>query len=92
MNRLKINDDQKMAIYNSTEEMISIIKIAIIEIDNAKKVLCGLCSEEKLDTYYTWTIDERLNEAKIRLNMYLVRIEEFRKEADHYNLSTSGFY
>lgn len=89
---MKISSSQKAAIYNSTEEMINKIKSAIGEIDNAKKELCELCNQEKIDTYYTWTIDERLNEARIRLEMSLTRICEFREEADNLNLSTEGFY
>ncbi len=89
---MKINNDQREAIYNSTDEMVSKIQSAINEIHNAKKNLRVLCDKENLDTYYTWTIDERLNEAKIRLEMSLVRIEEFKREADCLDLSTSGFY
>ncbi len=89
---MKIEERTKKEIYNSTDRMISKINSAIKEIDNAKDVLKELCDKEGLDTYFTWTIGERLNEAKIRLNMSLIRIEEFRSEADSLNLSTSGFY
>lgn len=79
-------------IYDSTNEMISRIQCAINEINNAKDDLQKLCDKEKLDTYYTFTIDERLNEAKIQSDMSLTRIEESRKETDNLNLSMSGFY
>ncbi len=89
---MKINNEQRKAIYNSTDKMILKIQSAINEIYNAKNFLSELCDNENLHTYYTWTIDERLNEAKIRLEMSLTRIEEFKREADSLNLSTSGFY
>lgn len=89
---MEINNSQKAAIYNSTEEMIRKIKSAINEIVDAKEELYELRNREKLNTYYTWTIDERLNEARIRLEMSLTRIDEFREEADNLNLSTNGFY
>lgn len=89
---MEINNGQKAAIYNSTEEMIRKIKSAINEIVDAKEELYELRNREKLNTYYTWTIDERLNEARIRLEMSLTRIDEFREEADTLNLSTNGFY
>lgn len=88
----KINEKQRKEIYDSTEKMIKKIKESISEIENAKIYLKDLCEKANLDTYYTWSIEERLNESEIRLKMSLIRIEEFREEADRFNLSTSGFY
>lgn len=89
---MKISEEQRKSIYNSTEEMIKKIEQSMGEIEKAKNFLGDLCEKENMDTYYTWTIEERLTEAKIRLDMSLIRIEEFRCEADSLNLSTSGFY
>ena len=62
------------------------------EIDDTQNILKQICDEENLQTYYTLTIDERLNEAKIRLDMAKTRIREFEDEARCMQLSTSGFY
>lgn len=89
---MRINEEQRKSIYDSTREMIKKTEQSMGEIEKAKNILGVLCEKENMDTYYTWTIGERLNEAKIRLDMSLTRIEEFRREADSLDLSTSGFY
>lgn len=88
----RINEHQKKAIYDSTEKMIKKIKRSMNKIEKAKNDLENLCVKENIDVYYTWTIRERLNEARIRLDMSLIRIEEFREQANSLNLSTGGFY
>lgn len=89
---MKIDDRQKEKIYEVINKMTSDIDRIIKEIDNIQNDLKQFCDYEDLQTYYIWSIDERLNEAKIRLNMTQIRIEEFRSEADCLELSTSGFY
>lgn len=89
---MEIEEKTKTEIYKTTGEMVLKIQYALKEIDNAKDDLQKLRDKENLNTYYTWTIDERLNEAKMRLSMSLTRIDEFRSEADSLNLSTDGFY
>ena len=88
----KIDERQKEKIFEITNKMASDIERIKKEIDDTQNILKQLCDEENLQTYYTWTIDERLNEAKIRLDMAKTRISEFEDEAKCMQLSTSGFY
>ena len=89
---ITINNDQKNTILKTVNEMNSNIGHILKEIDDTKELMEKLCKQENLDTYYTWTINKRLNEAKIRLEMAQIRIEEFKEETNSLKLRTSGFY
>ena len=89
---IKINEYQRDKIYEITKNMSSKIENTIKEIESTKNILSQFCEEENLETYYTWTIDERLNEAKLRLDMAQIRIDEFKSEAKSLELSIDGFY
>lgn len=89
---LVINENQRDNIIDTVNKMNTNIENMIKEVENTERIMDEFCEKEKIDTYYTWTICEQLNEAKIRLQMAQTRIEEFKGEANSLKLSTSGFY
>ena len=54
--------------------------------------LCKILDDCEISSYYTWSIRERISEAKIRVNMAKIRNDEFREEIKSKELSESGFY
>ena len=54
--------------------------------------LCKILDDCEISSYYTWSIRERISEAKIRVNMAKIRNDEFRKEIKSKELYESGFY
>ena len=56
------------------------------------ETLCKILDDCEISSYYTWSIRERISEAKIRVNMAKIRNDEFREEIKSKELSESGFY
>ena len=56
------------------------------------ETLCGILDDCGIQSYYTWTIRERISEAKIRVDMAKIRNDEFKEEVEAKELSMSGFY
>lgn len=56
------------------------------------ETLCGILDDCVISSYYTWTIRERISEAKIRVDMAKIRNNEFKEEVEAKELSMSGFY
>lgn len=88
----KINERQKEKIFELVNKMTSDIERIKKEIDDTQNTLRQFCEEENLQVYFMQTTDERLHEAKIRLDMAKTRLSEFKGEAKCMQLSTNGFY
>lgn len=54
--------------------------------------LCKILDDCEISSYYTWSIRERISEAKIRVDMAKIRNDEFLEEINNKKLSESGFY
>ena len=88
----KINEEMKETIHQKVDEVSESISKILLEIEDVRPSFENFYKENEINTYFPWTIDERLHESKVRLNMALTRLEEFKQEANGLNLSESGFY
>lgn len=76
-------------------KLIGINNILDTQLSNISYELANLCKildDCEISSYYTWSIRERISEAKIRVNMAKIRNDEFREEIKSKELSESGFY
>lgn len=70
----------------------NILDTELSRISQNLETLCGILDDCALSSYYTWTIRERISEAKIRVDMAKIRNDEFKEEVEAKELSMSGFY
>lgn len=70
----------------------NILDTELSRISQNLETLCGILDDCEISSYYTWSIRERISEAKIRVNMAKIRNDEFREEIKSKELSESGFY
>ena len=76
-------------------KLIGINNILDAELSTISKnleTICEILDDCGIRSYYTWTIRERISEAKIRVDMAKIRNDEFREEVERKELSESGFY
>ena len=76
-------------------KLIGINNILDAELSSISKnleTICEILDDCGIRSYYTWTIRERISEAKIRVDMAKIRNDEFREEVERKELSESGFY
>lgn len=70
----------------------NILGVQLSNISYELENLCKILDDCEISSYYTWSIRERISEAKIRVNMAKIRNDEFREEIKSKELSESGFY
>lgn len=73
-------------------EINNILDTELSRISQNLETLCGILNDCVISSYYTWSIRERISEAKIRVDMAKIRNDEFREEIKSKELSESGFY
>lgn len=85
---MNINNTQQTKLF----EINKILDMKLKNISKELKYLYDQLDDCEIQSYYIWSIRERISEAKIRINMAKIRNNEFLDEINNKKLSESGFY
>ena len=85
---MNINNTQQMNLF----EINKILDMKLKNISKELEHLYDQLDDCEIQSYYIWSIRERISEAKIRTDMAKIRNDEFLEEINNKKLSESGFY
>lgn len=85
---MNINNTQQTKLF----EINKILDMKLKNISKELEYLCDQLDDCEIQSYYIWSIRERISEAKIRVDMANIRNNEFLDEINNKKLSESGFY
>lgn len=85
---MNISNTQQTKLFEINDILDTQLSNISYELANLYKIL----DDCEISSYYTWSIRERISEAKIRVDMAKIRNDEFLEEINNKKLSESGFY
>lgn len=85
---MNINNAQQTKLF----EINKILDMKLKNISKELEHLYDQLDDCEIQSYYIWSIRERISEAKIRVDMANIRNNEFLDEINNKKLSESGFY